>query len=465
MITTKRENKMSNTNIQTEAIILSRIIDNKDVINEVMGNLHLEHFTLPFHRDFFIAAEDLFKKGRKVDCTALFHGMRENKSEFANINEILELSRYQTSDEVLPYIEDLKNLHLKRRMQLSLSIHAANLAKEGSNPFEIYSNVMSECESAINQNSEFKDLSLSESYNKDYRESGKNFIEFLEHKRDLYARGIRGYDGYESGYSCLDKYLNGFNQGHYIIIGARPGVGKTTFLLNLMIRFAVNKNLPIGYFSLEATREEAMLNATCILAGIESQKAKWGSTTQKEHATVVDAEEILQKTKVYIDDQSNLSLSQVVARTRRWITTYGIKILFIDYLTLIRGDGKFGTKQEEVQQVSQGLRSLAKTYKIPIICVAQLNRDSEKTGKPPTKADLRESGQIEMDAHSILMLHRPETKIEFREHSKPSNLDIHIVKNRYGEEAKIEFAFEKSTGRLYEKLLREETRPPHYYDE
>ncbi len=141
------------------------------------------------------------------------------------------------------------------------------------------------------------------------------------------------------------------------------------------------------------------------------------------------------------------SLSQLIARAKRMVIANGIEILFIDYLGEVKGDGRFANKQEEIQSVSKGLRGLAKKLKIPIICIAQLNRETEKENRVPRKSDLRESGQIEADAHSILLLHRPSVDDKM---DHPGMVKVFIVKNRFGREGCIHFSFEGDKGRFSE---------------
>lgn len=146
---------------------------------------------------------------------------------------------------------------------------------------------------------------------------------------------------------------------------------------------------------------------------------------------------------IIIDDQPNLMLSQLTARAKRMVLANDVKVLFIDYLSEVKGEGRFVNKQEEMQHVSKGLRAIAKNLNVPVICIAQLNRESEKGNRLPIKSDLRESGQIEADAYSILLLHRDEEK-------RPGIMSVNVVKNRLGREASFDFKFTGSTGEIEE---------------
>ena len=214
-----------------------------------------------------------------------------------------------------------------------------------------------------------------------------------------------------------------------------------------MDNIAVKQNIPIGFFSLEMSCDDFVHNITCQEAKVSSKEVKRGFVKDIDLNNLINAVSRLQNSNIYIDDQSNISIAQLAVRTRRMVQTNNVKVIFIDYLGEITSDIKFPNRQEYMQYISKGVRAIAKNLKIPIVCVAQLNRDSEKANRAPIKADLRESGQIEADAHTIILLHRPDLDDKF---DKPGLIQAHIVKNRFGEECRVDFGFEKTTGCILE---------------
>jgi replicative DNA helicase len=306
----------------------------------------------------------------------------------------------------------------------------------------------------------------------DFMDSGLGYLDFIKKQQINSAKGMHTYQGMPTGFTQLDDALSGICRGHFIIIGARPGVGKTTFALNLIHQMAL-MGIKIGFFSFEMTADEAMHKLICLQGRVDQQKAMRGMINSMEYNEVMNSYHECKRLPIYIEDQSPLKISQVVARTKRMIATFGIQVLFVDYLGEIKGDGKFTNKQEEIQMVSRGLRQLAKAMRIPIVCICQLNREAEKEQRAPRKSDLRESGQIEADAHSILMLHQEakqqvghvtipkQNKIsedDYAMEGKQLDIDntvsskmiLYIVKNRFGAQRKIEYQFDGSKGRFTE---------------
>jgi len=181
----------------------------------------------------------------------------------------------------------------------------------------------------------------------------------------------------------------------------------------------------------------------CIASGLDSGRVTRGLMNHEEFQRIVVAMNAVADLPIVIDEQESLKISQVISRAKRMVAVNQTEILFVDYLGEVKGDGKFSSKQEEVQAVSKGLRGLAKKLRIPIVCIVQLNRDMEKEERTPRKSDLRESGQIEADAHSILLLNRPSAEDE---NKQPGLTKLHIVKNRFGRETTIHFNFEGDKG-------------------
>lgn len=437
-------------NDEAEELVLGRMMSSIDVANEAIDNLDATDFFSLQNQSLFRAMQILFKKDAVIEPATVCSVMSETYPEHHDVTKIYGLSQYNfgyTSD-ISHFLEIIKENSIYRKLiYVSREIQALSSEKKMTSS-ELQSKILNDLDLVFRSSSSKSLVNLPDAYFMDYLESGKTFLEYVQYKQELKKMGLSTMEGYSTGFTKLDKTLDGINRGHYIIVGARPGVGKTTFILNLMNKLLKSK-VKIGFFSLEMKVPEVLRNFACIKANVESSRVKSGEISPIEYQELVSAvhESRILEDKLFIDDQEGLKLSQITARAKRMVKAHGVEVIFIDYIGEIKGDGKFSSKQEEIQTVSRGLRSIAKSLNVPVVCVAQLNRESEKNNRPPVKSDLRESGQIEADAHSILLLHRPDQDDKL---DKPGVLSVYVVKNRFGEERKIDFGFNKKTGQFLE---------------
>ncbi len=434
--------------LQAEAIILGRMMSSINVANDVFDVLNETDFFLPEHQTIFRAMLQLFKTEAEIEPISICRIAKSLDKNFKDDFLVygLEVHRSSYGDDATHFIEVVKECSILRRL---IAQGREMMTKAGNRTIsasQLQSEITANLDLIFNEKTDNSLHHVGSAYLKEYRDSGKNFLQYIEKKQEDYLANRCTLSGYPSGYPILDETLDGFNKGHFIIIGARPGVGKTTFILNL-IKGLIGNGLRIGFFSLEATLNDIALSYACLTAGIDSKAVKQGKINPYEFTQLASAVSSIHKQPFFLDEKGSLKISQVMARTKRMIANHGIQVLFVDYIGEVKGDSKFVNKQEEMQVVSRGLRAIAKQMNIPVICVAQLNRQSEINNRIPTKADLRESGQIEADAHSIIMLHRPD---QADPNNYPGILNAHIVKNRYGEEKKISFNFNKSTGYISE---------------
>lgn len=255
--------------------------------------------------------------------------------------------------------------------------------------------------------------------------------------------------GVGTGFFDLDQKLLGFEGGQLVIVGARPGMGKSSFMLSMALSMA--KTHAVGIFSLEMSAGQLVQRALSILSGVPLQNVRSGFINDEDFQKIVDAGLYLIKLKLSIDDSPVQSVMEIKAKAK-W---NGHEVVFIDYLQLIRTD-KRNTRQEEVAEISMSLKAMAKQLNIPVIALAQLNRGTEvRSNKRPTLADLRESGQIEQDADVIIFLHRPEyySRGKKGKDEGDENLigraEVIIAKNRQGPTGTVELRFDKDTTGFY----------------
>ena len=275
--------------------------------------------------------------------------------------------------------------------------------------------------------------------------------------------------GIGSGFSDLDKMTDGFHGGEMIVVAARPSMGKTSIGMQIAEHIAVELKLPVGVFSLEMSAASLVLRMIASLARVNLRTIRDGFMSEADFPRLSSAAGKLSASKLFIDDTSGLSILQLRARARRMHQQHGIKLFVIDYLQLLNAAGKRAeeNRQQEIADISCGIKGLAKELNVPVIVLAQLNREIEKDkSRKPRMADLRESGQIEADADIIGLLYKPDRnkEDESEEESEACAVNLLIAKQRNGPTGDCCLTFLKPYTR-FESAAKfsddVETRHPH----
>ena len=224
-------------------------------------------------------------------------------------------------------------------------------------------------------------------------------------------RGGKTVTGVASGFNDLDEMTSGFQPAELIIVAARPSMGKTAFTLNVAQHAAIEHNVPVAFFSLEMSKESLVQRMLTSEARIDAQRLRKGQLRDDDFPRLARAAGILSSAPVWIDDTPGLTLLEMRSKARRLKADAGIGLVVVDYLQLMQGPANSESRQQEVSQISRGLKALAKELNVPVIALSQLSRAPEqRTGenKRPQLSDLRESGAIEQDADLIMFLYRQE---------------------------------------------------------
>jgi replicative DNA helicase len=217
--------------------------------------------------------------------------------------------------------------------------------------------------------------------------------------------------GTATGFIDLDRMTDGLHGGEMIIIAARPSMGKTSLAMNIAEHVALELKLPVGVFSLEMSAASLILRMMCSLARVNLRQIREGFMSEADFPKLTNAAGRLSSAKLFIDDTAGLSILQLRARARRMAQQHGIKLFVIDYLQLLNSTAARAreNRQQEIADISSGIKALAKELNVPIIVLAQLNREIEKDkNRKPRMSDLRESGSIEQDADLIGLLYKPD---------------------------------------------------------
>ena len=260
--------------------------------------------------------------------------------------------------------------------------------------------------------------------------------------------------GLATGFLDLDKMTSGLHGGEMVVIAARPSMGKTSLAMNIAEAVAIDQKLPVGVFSLEMTAESLVLRMLCSRSRVNLRSIREGFLAERDFPKLTGAAGKLANAPLFIDDTSGLSILQLRAKARRMWQQYGIKLFVIDYLQLLHSTARRAeNRQQEIADISNGIKALAKELKVPIIVLSQLNRELEKDkNRKPRLSDLRESGAIEQDADLVALLYKPSSGDDEESGGGPEQdalpVNLYIAKQRNGPTGDVNLTFIKSYTRF-----------------
>jgi len=281
------------------------------------------------------------------------------------------------------------------------------------------------------------------------REALQETVNYIEE-----AYRNKGQMGIPTGFRGLDQVIGGLQKGNLIIIGARPGMGKTSLVLSMVENMCIyrEKPVPVGIFSLEMGASELSLRMLSSISRIPSEKFHLAGIVERDWPAIMAGVERLSLAPIYIDDNSALTFSELTSKARRMVKQFGVQLLILDYLQLMNTGAVKGTanRQEFIAEVSRGLKQVARSLKIPVVALTQLNRNIESRAggdRKPQLSDIRESGAIEQDADLVLFLYKEEEQAREGEAPPDGSGDLRhltIAKNRHGQnDVKVDLWFEK----------------------
>jgi len=272
------------------------------------------------------------------------------------------------------------------------------------------------------------------------KEMANAVLEILDKKRNE----DRLITGVPSGFLDLDRLTAGFQPSDLVVIAARPGMGKSSFMLSMVLNIAFEEKLPLAIFSLEMSEEQLVLRMLSMISGVPLQNMRHGYLPDEDWEKVLRAALELSSRDIYIDDSPSLSTTELRIRSRKLKQEKGVGIIFVDYLQLLKAPYKGLPRQEEVAEISRSLKALAKELNVPVVALAQLPSQGEQIrDKQPQLAELSE--QIEQDADLIIFIHRPEV---YRKNPPPEEkglAEIIVAKQRQGPTGIVKLAFDKET--------------------
>lgn len=427
---------------EAEESVLGAMLIDRDAVIAVAEFLLPEDFYDERLREVYQACIDLYEERVPIDVLTVTDKLKKRKvlKEVGSSSFLAELAnRVPTAAHVEHYGRIVKDTATKR----SLMSVASKLVDVSMDEGLGASDAMDQAESAI--------FSLSQkSLKKAFTSVRDTLAESFDRLDELHKSG-GGIRGVPTGFKDLDDALAGLQQSNLLILAARPGVGKTTLAMNIAQYVAVELKRPVGFFSLEMSREELVDRLLVAQADIDAWKLKTGKLSEDDFSKLSDAMGVLAEAPLFIDDTPALSVLEMRTKARRLQVESGLDLLVVDYLQLARSRN-LENRVQEVSEISQGMKNLARELKIPVIVLSQLSRAVEtRGGKKPQLADLRESGSIEQDADVVMFLWREDDE-------NPENIMLDISKHRNGPLRSVPLHFKGDRIRFYSRDVKHATK-------
>ncbi len=418
--------KVAPHSIEAEISVLGSILLDKNAIIEIAEILEPDHFYHDSHKKIYEAILTLYEARDPIDAITLTEKLRTQKSlkQIGGAAYLAELvNKVPTAAHVEHYAKIVKNLATKRQLMSAASKLFEMSTDEGIAAEELLDQAESEVFSLSQKN-------MSKSF-----VAVKTVLTDSFDRLDELSKSDGGLRGVPTGFGDLDNVLAGMQRSNLLILAARPGVGKTTLALNIGRHVAVTHKRPVGMFSLEMSKEELVDRLLVAQADIDAWKLKAGKNLTEDDFTKLSiAMGELAEAPIYIDDTPGMSILEMRTKARRLQVEHGLDLLIVDYLQLAHGRTT-DNRVQEVAEISQGLKNLARELKIPVLALSQLSRMVEQRGsKRPQLSDLRESGSIEQDADVVMFLWREDD-------DKIENIYLDISKHRNGPTGQITFFF------------------------
>ena len=449
-------------NIEAEKAVIGCLLQDNNTIEEVFATITAEMFYSRPLRAIFSSIGELRREGVGVDkitvkdhvAPKLSGSIQEKVNNIKQKAKELEGYGEETLDDKF-FIDILQNAAFANVISYCNIIKDKYLLRQS---IDIASRIIEDCrrgdksaELICNEaQDEYFKLGIN-SDNKIYQKA-EDFIRPIFDEMQVAATAVNGITGVPTGYKQLDDYTAGFQNSDMIVLAARPGMGKTTFALNLAYNICARNDKSVLFFSLEMNGVQLVKRILSSLSFVSSHKIRTGKLSDEELRSIIDSSLAIDNKKLFISDSSLLTIADLRNKCQKLKNSKdGLDIVFIDYLQLmVPGDNYkngnkngFMSRQEEVSAISRNIKALAKDLNIPIIALSQLHREAENRSGPPQLSDLRESGAIEQDADIVMLIHRPDKEDQ-------QKVDIILAKHRNGSTGTINLRFDKSTTRFTE---------------
>ncbi|MGN0157941.1 MAG: replicative DNA helicase [Brotaphodocola sp.] len=410
--------------IEAEQSVIGSMLMDREAIIAASEIVTASDFYQNQYGVMFETMVELFNEGKPVDLITLQDRLKEKDvpPEVSSLEFVRDIiTTVPTSANVKSYANIVREKAVLRRL-IKVNEEIANTCYVGKEPLE---QILASTEKSI--------FDLLQSRNSGefvpIRQVALNVLEKIE----IASKAQGTVTGIPTGFIDLDYKTSGLQPSDFVLIAARPSMGKTAFVLNLVDHVAVRKGLPCMVFSLEMSKEQLVNRMLAMESNVDSQKLRTGNLTDSDWDAIVEGIGVIGNSKLIIDDTPGISITELRSKCRKMKLEYGLSMIIIDYLQLMSGSGSKGSdnRQQEISEISRSLKALAREMNAPVVALSQLSRACEtRTDHRPMLSDLRESGAIEQDADVVMFLYRDD--YYNKDTDTPNIAEVIIAKQRNG---------------------------------
>ncbi|HOA31308.1 MAG TPA: replicative DNA helicase [Clostridia bacterium] len=424
-------NRIPPHNLDAERSVIGAILLTSDVLMDVVDIVKPDDFYSRNHASIYETIIELFNQNLPVDVVTV--------TERLTTKGILEIVGG------IPYIASLADdvpLSSNAKQYATIVAEKSIQRKLIKAAYEI-SKTAYEPEGDISQALEMAEQLI---FGISQNRTGKSYVQLRDVLTTVYNKleeisQMKGIPGIPTGYHDLDKMLSGLHDSDLILIAARPGMGKTAFMLNIAQYAAINKKVPVAVFNLEMSNEQLATRMLSSVSQVASEKLRSGQIQDDDWTRLAEALGPMSEAPIYFDDATDVSVSSIRAKCRKLKLEKDIKLVIIDYIQLMSGSKRTDNRVQEVSDISRSLKIMAKELNVPVIVGSQLSRDVEKRGdKRPMLSDLRESGAIEQDADIVMFLYRDDYYNPDTEYKNVT--EVIVAKHRNGSTGTVKLMFD-----------------------
>lgn len=417
--------------IEAEQSVVGAMLMDKDAITTAGEIISGDDFYQASYGVIFDSMIELFNEGKPVDLITLQERLKEKDvpAEIASLEFVRDLvTAVPTSANVKYYAQIVADKSLMRKM-IKLNESIENMCYAGKEPVE---SIMEQTEKSMFQ-------LLQRRTTGDYVPIKQVVLNALD-KIEKASKSKGTVTGIPTGFIDLDYKLSGFQPSDFILIAARPSMGKTAFVLNIAQYMAFKKNKAVAIFSLEMSKEQLVNRLLAMESHVDSQNLRTGNLKDEDWTKLVEGADIIGGSNLIIDDTPGISIAELRSKCRKYKLEHNLGIIMIDYLQLMSGSGKSDSRQQEISDISRSLKALAREIDVPVIALSQLSRAVEqRPDHRPMLSDLRESGAIEQDADVVMFIYRDD--YYHKDTEKKDIAEIIIAKQRNGPIGTVELVW------------------------
>ncbi len=417
-------------NLEAEQSVLGALLIDRNALSEVSGRLKPESFYLEKHQEIFEAIMTLFEDSLPVDVVTVAE-ILARRGTLERVGDVEYIANLATSVPTTANIRYYSGIIEDKALLRKLITVSGEIAGHGLSGSLEGNDVLAMAEKAI------FDISLG--LNRSGLEPLSNALDQAFTQLEELYRNKSDLTGIPSGFRDLDRKTAGFQRSDLILVAARPSMGKTSFILNVVVHAALAK-IPVAVFSLEMSRGQLVNRIIALEAMVDLERMRTGKLMEDDWTKIAHALGPLSKAPIYLDDNASSNVMEMMSKCRKLKMEKGLGMVVIDYIQLMEGRKKNENRQQEISEISRALKIMAKELNVPVVALSQLSRAPEtRTDHHPILSDLRESGAIEQDADIVMFLYRDDY---YHEDSEKKNvIEVILAKHRNGATGTIELAW------------------------